>query len=482
MIEGEIMGYPDWVLRHKTAGTNISRIKGKYYLYAVSSVWNKEKGRAQKVTNEYLGRITEDGLIPPKKKRPLTPVSITVKEYGASKFLSDVGQDIFEKLAEVFPGRAEKIFSIAAIRAMHHCPFKRVEFFYGQSYLSEIYGKINLSNTSLTSFLRETGSDREKITEFLNHFASGSKHLIFDATNIMSKSKKMDINRAGYNSHRQFGPQVNLLYTFAIESRMPVYYRITPGNIRDVTALKLTITESGLKDVIIVADKGFGSHDNFDMLDREGLNYIIPLKRNSALFDKDIIKQGDKSNYDGYFIWQKRPVWYYRKVVGGKPVTVFLDESLKASEEGDYLNRVEKKLEGYTRDRFLEKQYDFGTIIIRTNLDRPADEIYGLYKERGEIEQSFDFLKNLLEQDKSYMQNEKSLEAWAFINHLTLLLNYKIYNLLRVNKKLLKKYSVTDLISHLKYIFKTKVDDKWYTTEISKKTDALLNDLGLHIT
>ena len=258
-------------------------------------------------------------------------------------------------------------------------------------------------------------------------------------------------------------------------------YRVIPGNIRDVTALKLTVTESLLKNVIIVADKGFGSQDNFDMLDDAGLNYIIPLKRNSVLFDKEIIRQGDKSKFDGYFIWQKRPVWYYIKKDNNKVVIAFLDEALKASEESDYLNRVDKKIEGYTNEGFLEKQYDFGTIIIKTNLSNPADEIYNLYKERGEIEQSFDFLKNLLEQDKSYMQYSQSFEAWAFINHLALLLNYKIYNLLRVNNKL-KKYSVADLVSHLKYIFKTKVDDKWLTTEISKKTIELLNDLDIHIT
>jgi len=47
--------YPDWVIKQKRKGTNISCINGRYYLYAVGSVWNKEKGRAQKITQEYLG-------------------------------------------------------------------------------------------------------------------------------------------------------------------------------------------------------------------------------------------------------------------------------------------------------------------------------------------------------------------------------------------------------------------------------------------
>ena len=63
------MAYPDWVERQRRPGTNISCIRGKYYLYEATSVWNKEKGRAQKKTGKYLGRITEDGLIPPKQKQ-----------------------------------------------------------------------------------------------------------------------------------------------------------------------------------------------------------------------------------------------------------------------------------------------------------------------------------------------------------------------------------------------------------------------------
>ena len=64
------MAYPEWVEKQRRPGTNISCIRGKYYLYEASSVWDKEKGRARKVTGKYLGRITEDGLIPPKEKKP----------------------------------------------------------------------------------------------------------------------------------------------------------------------------------------------------------------------------------------------------------------------------------------------------------------------------------------------------------------------------------------------------------------------------
>ena len=62
------MSHPDWVLKHKKKGTLIMKRDDRYYLYRVSSHWNKEKKRSQLRTDEYLGRITPDGLVEPKAK------------------------------------------------------------------------------------------------------------------------------------------------------------------------------------------------------------------------------------------------------------------------------------------------------------------------------------------------------------------------------------------------------------------------------
>ena len=49
-----IMTHPDWVLKHKKKGTLIMKRDDRYYLYRVSSHWNKEKKRSQLRTDEYL--------------------------------------------------------------------------------------------------------------------------------------------------------------------------------------------------------------------------------------------------------------------------------------------------------------------------------------------------------------------------------------------------------------------------------------------
>ena len=64
--------YPVWVLLHKGKGKEIRQIKGNYYLYQVRCVWNKERKRPQKITEAFLGRITETGLSKIDRSTPQT--------------------------------------------------------------------------------------------------------------------------------------------------------------------------------------------------------------------------------------------------------------------------------------------------------------------------------------------------------------------------------------------------------------------------
>jgi len=64
------MAHPDWALKHKTKNTELRNIRGKYYLYAITSKRMKEKKWPQKITLGQIGVITEaEGLIPTGRKR-----------------------------------------------------------------------------------------------------------------------------------------------------------------------------------------------------------------------------------------------------------------------------------------------------------------------------------------------------------------------------------------------------------------------------
>ncbi|GBD87849.1 hypothetical protein BMS3Abin03_01783 [bacterium BMS3Abin03] len=90
-------------------------------------------------------------------------------------------------------------------------------------------------------------------------------------------------------------------------------------------------------------------------------------------------------------------------------------------------------------------------------------------------------LKNITNADKSYMQDEQTLEAWIFINYIALHRYYRIYQLL-VKNKLNNKYSPIDFLLFLKEIRKVKINDKWSLAETIIKTNDLSERLKIHIT
>ncbi|MEA1874856.1 MAG: hypothetical protein U9N51_10590 [Bacteroidota bacterium] len=50
--------HPEWTLKYKEKGTELRFINKTYYLYKITSKWNPEKKRSQKITLGLLGKIT----------------------------------------------------------------------------------------------------------------------------------------------------------------------------------------------------------------------------------------------------------------------------------------------------------------------------------------------------------------------------------------------------------------------------------------
>ena len=476
------MTYPDWVEKYREAGKEIKQIHGRFYLYERKTVWDKDKKQPKKISGAYLGRITEDGLLPPKKemvnKGALS--HIVDKQYGSTAFLEQIGEDIRENLEKHFPNHWRSIWVLALLRTVDPQPFKRAENAYEHSWLSEKYSGLNISKQYLSLFLRVLGDMRGHSIDFMKEYIKNAEHLLFDGTRITSFSEEMQLAQIGYNSAHSYDPQVNLVYAFSSgEKSFPVYFRPVAGSICDVTAFKNCCEELGSDKSVIIADKGFGSAKNFKFMEENGLKYIIPLRRNCKEFDTEAIRDGYANGFQDYFQFNGRPIWYFTRLSEDKSVQyiTYIDDTLRAKEEADYIIRLEGDFDGYTRDGFMEKRLKFGSILLRTNTDKSPKDVYLTYKKRMQIEESFDMLKNLLQQDHSYMRSDVSFAGWAFINHISLMLCYRLYDALQ-EADVLKKYSLKDAIYYLNDIRVIKINGRWQFAETTKKARSLLKDLA----
>lgn len=476
--------HPKWAIAHRKPGTELRFIRGKYYLYKVHSRWNPKKGRSQKITGQMLGRITQEhGMIESKKRFDQESLrQMQIKEYGASYLITTLFEDTIRPLKKIFPQDWENLVGSAFCRLLYQSPLKNMDFHFSRSFLSEEYLQTALPAKQIGAWLKEIGHQRDKIVQFFKTFIQTEEHLLMDVTPFHSKSSYLSLAKQGYNSQHNFDPQVNLMMMFSTKLSLPVYYRLLPGNIRDVKAFHYSLQESGIHDAVLIVDKGFYSEANVEQLDQTKLRYVLPLRRNSKNVNYKPLEQPRKTGFEGYFKHNNRYIWYYHYAFQNKIIYVFLDESLKQREEQDYLNRIETHPEEYSFEEFQNKNTQFGTLVLLSNLkNKHPKDIYAIYKSRMAIETMANALKNILDADRHYMRDEESLEGWMFINHLALLWYYRLYQLIK-QKDLLAQFSPQDLLLHLSEIRKIKIDQAWYLAEITSSTQKLLKQLDIHIT
>ena len=131
--------YPDWVMKHKKKGTYINKVGDKYYLYAAHSERVPGTNKVRRVSDGYLGRITEaDGFIPAKRK---LSEQVFVYEYGLSETILKLCTKIRSGLNREF--RANGDFVMAGGALLFMFGEVRTEFFV-TTWLSERFSGLGI--------------------------------------------------------------------------------------------------------------------------------------------------------------------------------------------------------------------------------------------------------------------------------------------------------------------------------------------------
>ena len=490
--------HPQWALDQKRPGTELRCIRGKYYLYECSSFYDKEKKKTRKKTGAYLGMITEEkGLVPPRRRQVEIEnekldeetgqgkVSVAeprlgqVNEYGLSSFITTQCAELTENLKATMPTAWNRILAMAYCRLRNQSPLKYIQEDFVDSYLSQSIGTSGLSARSLTDFLKSLGKNREGILSFMRCYAGEGGNILFDGTDILSASAKMDFPRMSKTKLGGFAEAINLMMAFSTKQMLPVYYRLLPGNVKDITAFLTSLDEFGDKSATAIGDKGFYSKRNIEELEKRKVNYIIAMRRSTAGLDYNAF---DNHKSEGHFFYAGRLIKYSSQNIEGRKVYLYHDAKHAAEEETDYLRRVDdERYEHYTMETYDRKASQFGTIALMVSGDISANRAFDDYKSRCEVEQEIDVLKTDLEALTSYMQDNDRLEGWMFINFIALHIFYMIRRRL-VDSDLTKKLSTREAIRILCRQRIVRLNDEWRMAEASSRDKVQLEALGVPIT
>jgi len=506
---------PIWITQfNRPAGTEIKHIGNRWYLYERLSVYDKEKKRKRKKSGRCLGAITEEGLKPSRRNSPLArPASRETEnlEYGATAFLLSLTASMRSRLAALFPDCWREIFGMALLKCKEQSRFRRMDFHYGTSFVSQCLGGLSLSAGRVTALLRHVGTNRDAIRKYMKGDLPSGGLVMFDGHRLISGSGTLEYARVGYDSRCRFLPQVNLLYMFSVlgHRKLPVYYKQYAGDVPDVSAFSDIVADAGLgkRDVTVVADKGFESGLNEALLDDASLGYVIAVRRGCAGVP-GIPSSPDK--YEKAFRFRGRAIYCNEYRAGKDRLFLYYDMSLANDEAVDFISRrekanntMEKKREAEERRRrknrarlsqeeferlvpvdvaeALQAHRDNGTFILKTNKgELNCVQAYCLYKTRQDIEQAFKSYDDTLDGAASYMRDQYSFEAWLFINHLALQMLYAVIGAL-AEKELTDKYSFEDVMAFLRHVRANRIDGEWRLTKITKHTAKLCKDLGIEL-
>jgi transposase len=359
------------------------------------------------------------------------------------------------------------------------------------------------------------------MTSFYNSIIAGEDEtLIFDITSFSSASKNIDWLEWGYNRDGLDLPQVNLGLVLSLNRHLPIYFKLFPGSINDVTTLKNLVAEVkafGITKSLFILDRGFYSENNLKELKNEEIDYILPLPFSANIgkgliseTNRDIENPANAKRFGGdiFYVLESEVQIGEVKAYG----YVLYNKKREALETNSFYNRlidIECALQGnefrnpidqFKRtagnfERYFEYSIDgkkislhrrvnaisqavnrFGKTILLSAKKRNWDEVLSLYRERDEVEKKFDELKNELDILPLRVQKIETLQGLLFIFFISLILRALLIRRAR-DAMLLDKNSIEEILMELAKLRAVKVGGKWRMTEISKKQRTIFEKL-----
>ena len=447
--------------RRRNIPLEVKRLNGNYYLYHSTSKYDREVHGPRKVS-EYIGRITESGVVEAHRS------SRSVYEYGNSQLVYSLSSDLLKALGRHFPDSWESLYAMSVVRLMDPVPLKSIRERWEKLHISTILHP-HLSPNSLTDLLRDTGSDLSGQYDFFRDLISGSEKLAFDLSSIFSRSENINMAQKGHNADHEYIPQINIALVFDIEHYRPVFLKSLDGSVRDIKSLRKVLEEMSFNGIMVL-DRGFASYDLAGIMAAD-MRFVMPLRRNSDLADYDM-------KLNASFMYRDRGILCGFTNHEGYRIYMFQDQSLMAEESSNFISMV-------SQGKRRQSEYEaasrmFGKISILSNIRDDPESIYLMYKQREEIEQAFDAMKNELENDKAYLRDDDSIRGYFFISFLSLYLYYSIFVLIRA-ADLTDRISVKDALLRFSRVYEIVDGKKTIISEIPASSAKLDEQLGTNI-
>jgi transposase len=503
------------------------RVGNNVYLYEATSFWDPEKKQPRQ-KRTYLGKKDPQTGHPIRPRHRLPRLS---KDYGNVYLLQQIADRIglSSLLKQVFPADYRSLLAFMFFDISEAQPLYLFPSWAEATVLPAIP---TFTSKTLTSFTRKIGQMEAERLEFSKQWVNtlGSvQAIVFDITSLSSYSAFLPDIEWGYNRDREKLPQLNVGVIYAEQANLPLYYRVYPGSIPDVSTLKNLVKYLNLfelQEMLFVMDRGFYSATNLAHMEQAHITFLIPLPRsvndfsslrakharqlaspmNSFLFNEEVLYhlqdaiEINKVSLQAhlYFDPQRRSEQTARflKTIlelehsaqqqtfqTQQEARRYLSTHLKGASKFFHVTGKAGQIEMKRKSRTLSRHMaNMGTTIMLTNhsLLAPA-KILDLYRHKDYLEKLFDPLKNEFDGKRLRGGTKETVEGRLFVKFLSLILYSALANTMR-EQHLFKRYSLRELMYELKKLrLVDMTDDTSFLTEVSKRQREIFQKFHVNI-
>lgn len=524
--------------KNTPAKRRIQVIKNVSYVYEDYPYWNKVL-KQNRHRREYIGKLGEDGEFIPNKNYlarekktaekgdavpPVTPARRCY--FGATHLLDEISRiaGIEEDLRLCFPESYKQLLSLAYYLVLESdSPMYR---FTRWAHDHEQPSEEELSSQRISEIMRDI-SESGKLEFFKRQSLrrQEKEYLAYDTTSISSWSECINGVCYGKNKDHDNLPQINMALVFGEESSMPVYYRVLPGNINDVTTVRKLLKDVGFLEINklkLVMDRGFYSADNINALYKEHYKFLIATKTNnsfvSGLVEKAKAVIQDFSHYDvehEVYYMASTENWHYTQK--DRHGNIAIDENrriyvhiyyngMRAEEEKARFSKalalteseLKAKAELSESHKLLAEKYfiiketpkrgvkihyndnaiqkhmaQSGYFVLLSNDIKDSVSAIDIYRKKDMVEKAFDNLKDRLEMKRTTVHSEETLAGRFFLQFLALIFVSYIHKHMKDNN-LYRNYTMQSLLDALDVIERYDYHGQIYhCSEITQKQQLL---------
>ncbi|MBW6482751.1 MAG: IS1634 family transposase [Vicingaceae bacterium] len=503
------------------------KIKGKIYLYEVTSLWDKEKKKPiQK--RKYLG--PENKIYTKSKNADYSKV--ISKNHGNITLLQDLGikSGVTEVLRKYFPLDFENILALAYYEISEASASYLYHYWLEEQNLPNIP---KLHSSQISDFYAKLGLDQKTRLEFNKVWIEHLKPIhgvYYDITSVSSYATEIDFVEWGYNRDKENLAQINIGMVCCQKTTLPFYYNIFSGSIVDVSTIKNLLEYLKyfeIKQIKHMMDRGFCSTSNILALNNLGENFTFSqplsfslkkakdlvtankkaLKSNKTafLYKEEIVHfvkskiTFDSEEFDAHIFFNEKAELEQRHAFLAKLMEIESKyNQIKLETNQEFENHVNGNISEKTRKYFkwnkktkklekdlknieihLNNQGYFIVIGNENNLDK--HEILDNYRNKDMIEKIFDVMKNETDGNRLRVHSDMAVQGKLFVKFIALILYMQMSKTMK-EKKMFDKFSVKEVLLELRKIKKIFIDENiTVVSEITKKQKQILDAFGLDV-